>query len=86
MKPYHIGIDKDDIKGASIALLTGDPGRVKTIASFLSEPKRLAVSREYTSYLGKINDKYVLVISTGMNKPNFLICNHFLRHFYQKYH
>ena len=74
MKPYHIGIDKDEIKGANIALLTGDPGRVEKIASFLSEPKMLAVAREYTSYLGKMNNQYVLVISTGMGGPSTAIC------------
>ena len=74
MKPYHIGIDKEDIKGAHIALLTGDPGRVEKIASFLSEPKYLAISREYTSYLGKMNNQNILVISTGMGGPSTAIC------------
>ena len=74
MKPYHIGIDKDDIKGASIALLTGDPGRVEKIASFLSDSYKINVSREYTSYLGTINNNNILVISTGMGGPSTAIC------------
>ena len=49
MKPYHIGIAKEDIKGATIALLTGDPQRVEKIASFLKDSYKLGVSREYTS-------------------------------------
>lgn len=74
MKPYHIGIDKNDIKGATIALLTGDPGRVEKIASFFDTSYKLAISREYTSYLGSVNDKNILIISTGMGGPSTAIC------------
>ncbi len=74
MKPYHIGIDKDDIKGANVALLTGDPGRVEKIASFLDDATKVCVAREYTSYLGYYNKKPILVISTGMGGPSTAIC------------
>ena len=74
MKPYHIGIDKEDIKGATIALLTGDPGRVEKIASFLEDSIKVCVAREYTSYLGFFNNKPILVISIGMGGPSTAIC------------
>lgn len=85
---YHINLSKKDLEGASFAILTGDPGRVKTIASYLENPKILCSNREYTSFLGKIEDKSILVISTGIGGPSTAICveelsmlgvNHFIR-------
>ena len=74
MKAYHINLDQNDIKGASVALLTGDPKRVEKIASYLDNPIKLTESREYTSYLGQINNKYVVVISHGIGGPSTAIC------------
>ncbi len=71
---YHIGLKKSDIENAKYAILPGDPGRVKTIAKFLTNVKKLAVNREYTSYLGEIANEKVLVISTGMGGPSTAIC------------
>jgi len=73
-KMYHIGLAKEDIKGAKYAILPGDPGRVKKIAGALDNPTKLAVNREYTSYLGTISGENVLVISTGMGGPSTAIC------------
>ena len=73
-KMYHIGLSEDDIKGARYAILPGDPKRVEVIASHLEDAVKLNVSREYTSYLGKIASEYVLVISTGMGGPSTAIC------------
>lgn len=73
-KPYHIGITKEDIKGAKFAILPGDPGRVKIIAELCSDAKFLGQNREYTSYLVKIKEENVLIISTGMGGPSAAIC------------
>lgn len=73
-KMYHIGLTKDDIKGAKHAILAGDPGRIPEIAKLLNNSTFLQVNREYTSYLGEINNKKVLVISTGMGGPSTAIC------------
>ncbi len=72
-KMYHIGLSKEDIKGAKYAILPGDPGRVPKIAACLDNPEKLAVSREYTSYLGELEGEKVLVISTGMGGPSTAI-------------
>ena len=53
-KMYHIGLSKEDIKGAKYAILPGDPGRVEKIAEQLDEYELLTVNREYTSYLIKM--------------------------------
>jgi len=72
-KMYHIGLSKDDIKGAKYAILPGDPGRVEKIANYLEDIIYLGTNREYTSYLGKVNGEYVLIMSTGMGGPSTAI-------------
>lgn len=72
-KMYHIGLSKEDIKGAKYVILPGDPDRVEKIAKFLEESEFITRNREYTSYLGKINNEYVLVMSTGMGGPSTAI-------------
>lgn len=71
---YHIGLKKEDIKGAKYAILPGDPDRVDVIASHLEEPTFLNSSREFRSFLGRIHNEYVLVISTGIGAPSTAIC------------
>lgn len=71
---YHIGISKSLIEGAEYAILPGDPKRVGEIAKYLNKPKKIGQNREYTSYLGILNDEKVLVISTGMGGPSTAIC------------
>lgn len=70
---YHIGLSKNDIKGAKYAILPGDPGRVPKIAALLDNAVQIGVNREYTSYLGKIEGENVLVMSTGMGGPSTAI-------------
>jgi uridine phosphorylase len=71
---YHIGLTKSDIEGAKYAILPGDPGRVSKIARMLDSYKPIAVNREFTSYLGTIDNEKVLVISTGIGGPSTAIC------------
>lgn len=71
---YHIGLRKEDIKGAKYAILPGDPGRVPKIAACLNNSHKLTTSREYTSYLGELEGENILVISTGMGGPSTAIC------------
>jgi len=70
-KQYHIGFD--DSHGASYAILPGDPGRVEKIASYLDNPRFFCQNREYTTWLGEIAGKTVMVISTGMGGPSTAI-------------
>lgn len=72
-KMYHIGLTKEDVKGAKYAILPGDPGRVPKIAACLNNPKKICVNREYTSYLGELEGENVLVMSTGMGGPSTAI-------------
>jgi len=70
-KQYHI--DFDDTHGASYAILPGDPGRVEKIASYLDNPRFFHQNREYTTWLGELSGKIVMVISTGMGGPSTAI-------------
>ena len=57
---YHIGLSKEDLQGATYAILPGDPGRVPKIAAHLENAVKLKVKREYISYLGEIDGNKVL--------------------------
>ncbi|HPX93585.1 MAG TPA: uridine phosphorylase [Bacillota bacterium] len=70
-KLYHIQLD--DSHGAQYAILPGDPGRVEKIAGLLDQPRFLGINREYTSWLGSLEDEPVLVMSTGMGGPSTAI-------------
>ncbi|MDR2965571.1 MAG: uridine phosphorylase [Treponema sp.] len=70
-KQYHIGFD--DSHKAEYAILPGDPGRVEKIASYLENPRFFCQNREYTTWLGELSGKTVLVISTGMGGPSTAI-------------
>lgn len=71
---YHVGFCANQLQGATIAILPGDPGRVLPLATALSdegtEPVYVATHREYTSYLATVQGKKVLVCSTGMGGPS----------------
>lgn len=69
-KMYHIGLSKEDIKGAKYVLLPGDPARVHKIAQAFGEYIELNFNREYKSALVKVLDEYVLICSTGMGGPS----------------
>lgn len=74
---YHIGISANQLKGATLAVLPGDPGRVEPLARALAdagtEPEFVGCHREYTSWLTVISGRRVLVCSTGMGGPSVAI-------------
>jgi len=70
-KLYHV--DFDDTHGAKYAILPGDPGRVEKIASFLDKPCFYHQNREYTTWLGELDGRTVMVMSTGMGGPSTAI-------------
>ena len=72
---YHVGFSAEQLQGATVAVLPGDPGRVEPLAKALgSDASFIASHREYTSWLTKISDTPVLVCSTGMGGPSVAIC------------
>ncbi len=72
---YHVGLTPSALRGAKIAVLPGDPGRVPMLAQALGSNAELLTShREYTSWLIYVNKVPVLVCSTGMGGPSVAIC------------
>nr|AAV29416.1 NT02FT0422 [synthetic construct] len=72
---YHIALSEEMINSATIAILPGDPKRSEYLAKMLdTDATFLASNREYTSYLAKVANQNVIVISTGMGGPSVAIC------------
>ena len=67
---FHLGITRDQLQGAELAIVPGDPARVERIASQMDNPKFLHSVREYTSWLAELNGKPVVVCSTGIGGPS----------------
>jgi uridine phosphorylase len=69
---YHLNIDSDQIEGAAIALLPGDPGRVEALARTapFERGRELASKREYRTWIAYLDRTPVLVTSTGIGGPS----------------
>ncbi len=67
---FHLGLNSDDLTGATLAIVPGDPARVARIASHLSDARHLATQREFTSHLGHLDGTPVVVCSTGIGGPS----------------
>lgn len=70
---YHTGLSSEMIAKSEYAILPGDPGRVEVLAKAFGESKFIVSHREYTSWLTYVNDKPILVCSTGMGGPSVSI-------------
>ena len=71
---FHLGLTKAMLKGATLAIIPGDPARSERIAKQLANPEFLASHREFNSWLGFIGDQAVVVCSTGIGGPSTSIC------------
>lgn len=67
---FHLGLTKKMLNGATLAIVPGDPQRVKKIAELMEGATFLASHREYTSYLAYIDGKAVVICSTGIGGPS----------------
>ena len=66
---FHLNLTKAQLKGATLAIVPGDPARSERIAKKLDNPEFLASTREFTSWLGYLNGQPVVVCSTGIGGP-----------------
>lgn len=69
-KVFHLGVNKQDLNGATLAIIPGDPARVEKIAKLMDEPEFLASHREYTVFRAKLDGQSVVVCSTGIGGPS----------------
>jgi uridine phosphorylase len=67
---FHLGLAVDQLHGATLAIVPGDPARVAQIAALLDRPIALASTREFTSMLGWLDDTPIVVCSTGIGGPS----------------
>lgn len=71
---FHLGLTKAMLKGATVAIVPGDPARSERIAAKMDNPEFLCATREFTSWLGYINGTPIVVCSTGIGGPSVSIC------------
>ncbi|MCS3454445.1 uridine phosphorylase [Aeromonas rivuli] len=67
---FHLGLKKADLQGATLAIVPGDPERVKRIAELLDNPVFLASHREFTTWRGEMGGTAVIICSTGIGGPS----------------
>ena len=67
---FHLGLTRDQLRGATLAIMPGDPGRVSKIAGHFDDPMPLASNREFTSYFGMTGGVPIVVCSTGIGGPS----------------
>lgn len=66
IKVFHLGLKFTDLHGATLAILPGDPNRVKKIALLMHSPKHLSSYREFTTWSAILNKKTIIISSTGI--------------------
>ncbi|WP_133622245.1 uridine phosphorylase [Erwinia sp. LJJL01] len=67
---FHLGLTKADLQGATLAIVPGDPERVKKIAALMDNSVHLASHREFTTWRAELSGKPVIVCSTGIGGPS----------------
>ncbi|WED27819.1 uridine phosphorylase [Vibrio sp. DW001] len=67
---FHLGITAADLKGATVAIIPGDPDRVPKIAAEMDNAVQLSSHREYNVYLAELDGTPVVVCSTGIGGPS----------------
>lgn len=67
---FHLGLTRADLQGATLAIVPGDPERVKKIAALMDNAVHLASHREFTTWRAEIEGKPVIVCSTGIGGPS----------------
>lgn len=67
---FHLGLNSTDCNNAILAILPGDPDRVKKIALLMDNPKYISSHREFTIWSAELNKNPVIICSTGIGGPS----------------
>ena len=70
MSTFHLGVTADDLRGAALAIVPGDPGRVERIASRLDDASFVAAHREFTTWRATLAGVPIAICSTGIGGPS----------------
>lgn len=68
---YHLSLRPQDIVDTIITV--GDPGRVYNVSKYFDEVTFEMNRREFITHVGKLNNKRIMVLSTGMGTDNIEI-------------
>lgn len=67
-KIYHLNLHPSQI--ADDIILVGDPGRVEAISSYFDEVEHQVANREFVTHTGRIGNKRLTVMSSGIGTDN----------------
>lgn len=67
---FHLDLTAEMLEGATLAIVPGDPARPALIAERLDNPRQLASKREFTSWIGYIDNTPIVICSTGIGGPS----------------
>lgn len=70
MYTFHLGLTSKDCSDVMLAILPGDPERVKKIALLMDNPKYLSSNREFSIWSAELNKQSVIICSTGIGGPS----------------
>ncbi len=65
---YHLNLKPEQI--AKNIILVGDPGRVEKISNHFDKIVHRSQNREMVAHIGYLNQKHLMVLSTGMGTDN----------------
>lgn len=65
---FHLHVRPEDL--ASTVLLVGDPGRVKMVSDRFDSIRVTKQNREFLTHTGRVGDKEITVMSTGIGTDN----------------
>ena len=68
---YHLRCGREDV--GEYCLLPGDPARCDSIGALFEEPRLIGQNREYRIVTGRVGDKRVSAVSTGIGGPSAAI-------------
>jgi hypothetical protein len=69
---FHLGLTKNDLQGATLAIVPGDPERVEKIAALMDKPVKLASHREFTTWRAELDGK---AVKLGYLTLKLILCN-----------
>ena len=70
-KQYHLQCAPGDV--GEYCLLPGDPARCDSIARYFEEPRLVGQNREFRVFTGRLGEKRVSAVSTGIGGPSAVI-------------
>ncbi|HUN04500.1 MAG TPA: phosphorylase, partial [Niabella sp.] len=65
---YHLDLLPEELAGTIITV--GDPGRVKEVSKHFDEIEYTCQHREFVTHTGRIGNKRLSVVSTGIGTDN----------------